>query len=44
MSRPEPESAVNPAEAAVCSVGSRDCGLVDAVMGGWFQNETDELF
>jgi ubiquinone/menaquinone biosynthesis C-methylase UbiE len=25
-------------------VDSRDCGLVDAVMGGWFQNATDELF
>lgn len=26
------------------AVDSRDCGLVDAVMGGWFQNTTDELF
>jgi ubiquinone/menaquinone biosynthesis C-methylase UbiE len=26
------------------SVDSRDCGLVDAVMGGWFQNASDELF
>jgi ubiquinone/menaquinone biosynthesis C-methylase UbiE len=25
-------------------IDSRDCGLVDAVMGGWFQNATDELF
>lgn len=25
-------------------VDSRDCGLVDAVMGGWFQNDSDELF
>lgn len=25
-------------------VDSRDCGLTDAVMGGWFQNATDELF
>lgn len=28
----------------VPTVNSRDCGLVDAVMGGWFQNATDELF
>ncbi|HLD67062.1 MAG TPA: class I SAM-dependent methyltransferase [Pseudomonas sp.] len=26
------------------TVDSRDCGLVDAVMGGWFQNATNELF
>lgn len=25
-------------------IDSRDCGLVDAVMGGWFQNSSDELF
>lgn len=25
-------------------VDSRDCGLTDAVMGGWFQNDKDELF
>ncbi|SUD19884.1 class I SAM-dependent methyltransferase [Aquipseudomonas alcaligenes] len=25
-------------------VDSRDCGLVDAIMGGWFQNASDELF
>lgn len=25
-------------------VDPRDCGLVDAVMGGWFMNATDELF
>ncbi|TXI34105.1 class I SAM-dependent methyltransferase [Aquipseudomonas alcaligenes] len=25
-------------------VDPRDCGLVDAVMGGWFQNASDELF
>jgi ubiquinone/menaquinone biosynthesis C-methylase UbiE len=25
-------------------IDSRDCGLVDAVMGGWFQNASDELF
>lgn len=26
------------------TVDSRDCGLVDAVMGGWFQNDANELF
>ncbi|MGX5217399.1 class I SAM-dependent methyltransferase [Pseudomonas segetis] len=25
-------------------VDARDCGLVDAVQSGWFQNATDELF
>lgn len=25
-------------------VDSRDCGLVDAVQSGWFQNHSDELF
>lgn len=25
-------------------VDSRDCGLVDAVQSGWYQNESDELF
>ncbi len=25
-------------------VDSRDCGLVDAVMGGWYQNDSNELF
>lgn len=34
-----------PAQASNTSlIDSRDCGLVDAVMGGWFQNASDELF
>lgn len=41
---PERDAVCTPGEAAAPGVGSRDCGLVDAVMGGWFQNDTDELF
>ncbi|RMH82266.1 class I SAM-dependent methyltransferase [Pseudomonas sp. AOB-7] len=39
----EPASAPETA-APGAAVDSRDCGLVDAVMGGWFQNDANELF
>ncbi|MFI8482093.1 methyltransferase domain-containing protein [Pseudomonas sp. NPDC078700] len=39
-----PEVADSEAQAATDYVDARDCGLVDAVQSGWFQNATDELF
>lgn len=40
----EPVAPPTPVVAPSATVDSRDCGLVDAVMGGWFQNDANELF